>query len=390
MGKKNKTIFWGDFNQSNIPSLKENTQTKYLIVGGGIAGLSTAYFLLENGERDIVLIEKNTIGSGSTGHSAGMLVCEPETATWTQLVHVYGVDLARKYFEAQVSALRLISQIIKSEEINCDLMPQELLMIADTEISKKHLLRDYQTRLSMKRRVELLSKEDLKKEFASKEYFMAERIEENISVNPLLLARGLAQYLKKRGVRIYEKTNLLSVNSGVAETTSGEINYKQIIKCLGVSDKKVAIDRYLATIAITRRLTESELSSIGLADLDMFIDDERRSFHYGKITANSRLLVGYGDNKCRGKEKENYVHEPHVRNIERFLKRVFPNIKMTISDAWSAEYALSRSVAPVVLFDNNQVTINGSGTQLTSVVSTSYAVSKILKKKHLLDKFFVN
>lgn len=390
MNKKNKTIFWGDFNQSNFPSLKENTQTKYLIVGGGISGLSTAYFLLENGEQDIVLIEKNTIGSGSTGHSAGMLVCEPETATWTQLVHVYGIDLARKYFEAQVSALRLISQIIKSEEINCDLMPQELLMIADTKISKKHLLKDYQTRLSMKRRVELLGKENLKEEFVSKQYFMAERIEENISVNPLLLARGLAQYLKKRGVCIYEKTNLLSVNSGVAETTSGEINYKQIIKCLGASDKKVAIDRYLATIAITRKLTERELSSIGLADRDMFIDDERRSFHYGKITADARLLVGYGDNKCRGKEKENYVHEPHVRNIERFLKRVFSNIKMTISDAWSAEYALSRSVAPVILFDNNEVTINGAGTQLTSVVSASYAVSKILKKKHSLDKFFVN
>lgn len=390
MGKKNKTIFWGDFNQSNFPSLKENTQTKYLIVGGGIAGLSTAYFLLENGERDIVLIEKNIIGSGSTGHSAGMLVCEPETATWTQLVYVYGVDLARKYFEAQVSALRLISQIIKSEEINCDLMPQELLMIADTKISKKHLLKDYQTRLSMKRRVELLGKENLKKEFTSKEYFMAERIEENISVNPLLLARGFAQYLKKRGVRIYENTNLISVNSGVAETINGEINYKKIIKCLGVSDKKVAIDRYLATIVITRKLTENQLLSIGLADLDMFIDDERRSFHYGKITADARLLVGYGDNKCRGKEKENYVHEPHVRNIERFLKRVFPNIKMTIFDAWSAEYALSSGLAPVVLFDNNQVTINGAGTQLTSVVSASYATSKILGKKHPLDKFFEN
>ena len=388
MGKKNKTIFWGDFNQSNFSSLKGSAQTKYLIVGGGISGLSTAYFLLENGERDIILIEKNTIGSGSTGHSAGMLVCEPETATWTQLVNVYGIDLARKYFEAQVSAIKLISQVIKSEKIKCDLMSQELLMIADTKISKKHLLKDYQTRRSMKRRVDLLSKENLKTEFASKEYFMAERIEENISVNPLLLARGFAQYLKKRGVRIYENTNLLSVNLDIAKTEKGKIEYKKIIKCLGVGDKKVAIDRYLATIAITRKLTENELLSIGLADRDMFIGDERQSFHYGKITADSRLLVGYGDNKCRGKEKINYVHEPHVRNIERFLKRVFPNFKMNISDAWSAEYVLSRSVAPVILFDNNEVTINGAGTQLTSVVSASYAVSKILGKKHSLDKFF--
>jgi glycine/D-amino acid oxidase-like deaminating enzyme len=42
-----------------------------LIVGGGIAGCAVAYYLAEEGERDILLVEAEELGSGSTGGSFG-------------------------------------------------------------------------------------------------------------------------------------------------------------------------------------------------------------------------------------------------------------------------------------------------------------------------------
>lgn len=38
-----------------------------LIVGGGITGLSTAYYLVRNGVKNVAIVEKNYVGSGSTG-----------------------------------------------------------------------------------------------------------------------------------------------------------------------------------------------------------------------------------------------------------------------------------------------------------------------------------
>src|SRR4051812_1704808 len=47
------------------------TQARAVIIGGGIVGCSTAYHLAGLGWKDIVLIERNTLTSGSTWHAAG-------------------------------------------------------------------------------------------------------------------------------------------------------------------------------------------------------------------------------------------------------------------------------------------------------------------------------
>src|SRR5437667_2301621 len=52
---------------------KVPTQTKVVIVGGGIVGCSVAYHLAKLGWKDVVLLEQNQLAGGTTWHAAGLI-----------------------------------------------------------------------------------------------------------------------------------------------------------------------------------------------------------------------------------------------------------------------------------------------------------------------------
>jgi sarcosine oxidase, subunit beta len=50
-----------------------------VIVGGGIVGISTAYFLAGAGVRDVVVLEQGTVGGGATGRAAGVMLLQADS-----------------------------------------------------------------------------------------------------------------------------------------------------------------------------------------------------------------------------------------------------------------------------------------------------------------------
>lgn len=61
-----------------ISILNDNTKTEIAIVGAGIAGVMTAYFLLRDTNKKVLLIEGGKVAHGATGHNAGQLIAEFE------------------------------------------------------------------------------------------------------------------------------------------------------------------------------------------------------------------------------------------------------------------------------------------------------------------------
>ena len=69
------------------------TQAQVVIIGGGIIGNSVAYHLAEMGVKDVLLLERNRLTSGTTWHAAGLMVTFGSTSETSTDIRLYTRDL---------------------------------------------------------------------------------------------------------------------------------------------------------------------------------------------------------------------------------------------------------------------------------------------------------
>ncbi len=390
-----KQLFWKNKGYKKGKPLRGIIECPYLIVGGGIAGLTAAYFLLERGvsPHDVVIVERNIVGNGSTGHSAGMLIPEPENEQnlwWGAYKKKYGAKNTKLYRKANRDALKTVEKLITLGKIRCDARLGDFLILACTPTAHARLMQDSLARQSFGEKAPVLSGRALQKEIATPLFQFAERSLQGLSVNPLALAQGIATYLRKQGVRVYEDTPIHSTYKNTARTSHGAIEYKTILYAQGTGAESSHLQNFITTIGVTTPLSKTQLMKLNLLDKDMFIDEEgAHSFHYGKITGDNRLLVGYGDVRTKENTSTISLHTPHIRNISTFLTKAFAG-SLKIEYAWSGVYALSKGMLPLVSIRKNVATVNGAGIQLGSIAATHYVITKLFNKKHPLDDLFTS
>ncbi len=100
------------------------TQARVVVIGGGVGGTSIAYHLAQMGWRDVVVVERSELTSGSTFHSAGLVGQLRSDVNLTKMIR-YSVDLYRKLKVEteydpnwrEVGSLRLASSPARLEEL---------------------------------------------------------------------------------------------------------------------------------------------------------------------------------------------------------------------------------------------------------------------------------
>lgn len=93
-----------------IEPLEKDVKTQIVVVGGGIAGITTSYFLLKNTKKEVLLLEADKIAHGATGHNAGQITPYFERPL-SSIAEEFGVDLAIKGQEAIESGWVLFDEI---------------------------------------------------------------------------------------------------------------------------------------------------------------------------------------------------------------------------------------------------------------------------------------
>jgi glycine/D-amino acid oxidase-like deaminating enzyme/nitrite reductase/ring-hydroxylating ferredoxin subunit len=193
------------------------SQTDVAIVGGGIAGMTTAYLLSKTGKK-VILVEDGYIGSGETGRTTAHITHALDDRYYN-LEQVHGIEGSRIAADSHTAAINLIESIVNEEKIDCDFEKLDGFLFLDPSDKKESLDRELEaTHSAGINTTELISR-------ASLPHFDTGpclRFPNQAQFQPLKYLRGLSQAIVHHyGGEIFTETHVQEISSDRIKTSDG-------------------------------------------------------------------------------------------------------------------------------------------------------------------------
>src|SRR3954463_16488915 len=191
------------------------------VLGGGIAGLTTALLLKQDGAR-VAVIEAERVGQGVTGTNTakGSALQQP---VYTQTRARHGTEGLQAYGAASLAGVGEVERLARELKIDCGLERAPAFTYAASESEMSSVEREAEACREGGLRVELVDDVDLPYEVPG-----AVRLDEQIRFQPTRYAQGLAKAIGT----VYERTRALSVREGSpceVRTTRGTVRAQQVV-----------------------------------------------------------------------------------------------------------------------------------------------------------------
>ena len=322
------------------------------VIGGGIAGCSTALHLSEQGFK-VVLLEEYRVGWGASGRSGAQAI-HGVASGQTQLEQLIGPTAARTVWDVSLEGLALVRSLIARHRIDCDWADGYLL----TAVKARHLdelraeLDQLQNRLGYTG-ARYVPSEELSALLGTRRYVGALYDSNSGHLHPLNYTLGLATAAESSGVRIFEGTRALGFRptSGAMgatvriRTPRGEVRANDLVLCGNVYLGKTAPALTSRIMAIGSHIVATEplgaeraraliANNAAVSDMNWVLD-------YYRCSADHRLLFG-----GRVARPGWGSSDPTAATRHRMLK-VFPQLAdVRIDYSWGGQVDVTRNRAP--------------------------------------------
>ncbi|ADU32396.1 FAD-dependent oxidoreductase [Evansella cellulosilytica] len=134
--------YWLDStNRPSFHPLKENKHFDIVIVGGGIAGITTGYLLSQEGLK-VAILEATQIFNGTTGHTTAKVTAQ-HNLLYDELIEHFGEGFAKTYYESNMNAVGFIRNFIESHQLQCDFQEKDAVLYGAEAKSVRKLEKEY-------------------------------------------------------------------------------------------------------------------------------------------------------------------------------------------------------------------------------------------------------
>mmetsp|Transcript_36004 Transcript_36004/g.57615 ORF Transcript_36004/g.57615 Transcript_36004/m.57615 type:complete len:837 (-) Transcript_36004:1303-3813(-) len=302
------------------------SHARAVVVGGGIIGNSVAYHLGKRGWKDVVLIERDQLTSGTTWHAAGLMVTFGSTSeTSTEL---------RKYTK------ELYKSLEEETGQSTGFKPCGFVELA----TNKDYLHEFRRTAAFNRKLGVDVQEISGKEV--QDLFPLCRVDDVLAgfyvkddgrVNPVDATMALAKGSKQLGVAYHEGVTMLGIEkengrvTGI-RTDKGDIKTDYVINCTGMWARQLAGLDGISSIpnqaAEHYYLVTEKMEGV---DPDWPIIEDPSSYTYIRPESNGGLLVGLFETEAAAWNVENIPEHFSFGEIQPDWDRMSPFLETAMS-----------------------------------------------------------
>ncbi|MEI5528169.1 FAD-dependent oxidoreductase [Streptomyces brasiliscabiei] len=267
------------------------------VIGGGIAGLSTAWELVRQG-REVAVLEADRVAAGVTGHTTAKLTAL-HTLVYGHLRRTRGPEGARLYAASQTAAIRHAREIVDELGIDCDWEEAAACTYAEDPRRVGALREEAAAAREAGLPAEFVTATELPFAVAG-----AVRVSGQAQFHPRRYLLALVDDLRRRGGTVYEGTRVVGLGEGepcVLRTDSGvSVRADEVV----VATHYPVFDRALlfTRLSARRELVVAAPVAEDRAPRDMYITPERgtRSVRSAPYRDGERLLIVTGEHFTPG------------------------------------------------------------------------------------------
>ena len=307
-----RSVWYPDVELEKRPSLDKNIHTNTVIIGGGLTGILTAYFLQENGIPCVVL-EADRIGSGQTKGTTAKVTSQ-HGVIYKRLMSSAGDKKALQYAQANQRAIKKYEEIIRRNQIDCNWERTSSCLY--TLRDGRKLRDEYYAAKKLGLPAELDKKTELP--FAVEEalYF-----HDQARFHPLKFLKSISGNIK-----VYEKTKVLSVKENHVITEQGKAEAKNVVFACHYPFVNVP-GYYFVRLSQDRSYVLALKQAKKIQNMYLGIDPDGLSFR----PQDDFLLFGGGGRRT-GMNKEENPYDYLLQKAEQYWPQVQPVYKWSAQD----------------------------------------------------------
>ena len=322
---ENKSIWKYNIRKKALNKLDKNITTDILIIGGGISGLTTAYFL-RNSKYKVTLIDKDICGHGVSANTTGKLTFMQDLI-YSKLSKNFNEEVAFKYLNSCKDAVRIVKTIISRNNIDCNL----------ENVSSYVFTNDINKIKNFKEEEAFYNRHNIK-------YKVVSKLPNNLSVkygikinygcvfHPVKYLMGIRKILIDSKIEIYENTKAINLTKKEeyyeVNTENGKILAKKVIVCThypffvlpGIIPLKSSVEKSYILSGITK--TNKKFIAISnenpVYSIRYYTNNDKDYIIYA---GNSHYIANHFDTEKRYKELIN----DYKKYIGKDIKYYFLN-----------------------------------------------------------------